>query len=353
MIMPFKIDAGDGGVLSSDFLLKFGGYLIGLLIGVLTTVATEKIGTALAKKNMLIVLVVGFWAIVTLNVFYGFFRLMSTLIVRRYIVNQPLFNVAAESENHKEWYTYLGYILVLALAIVLWVRSFTQKEQYTTSAEHRKQRVVWRNAKRYSILAVVCFVLAILCTTYFVELNTIVITEAPLEEVQTTRMVFADNRFMRFEIETEKDLEDATYVTVNDIRRQEFSVESSGENKYTVSMLVGESSALRYTFKWYGSSGSSEIASAEYIPGTPTWENSDGTVKLTYLETYTAEEECIIIPFETVVDGHLHRFGYKTALNITSRFIVVLKTEGTSNYGVGLDACEVCGEAGYYENNDG
>ncbi|MBQ9276900.1 MAG: DUF2318 domain-containing protein, partial [Clostridia bacterium] len=295
----------------------------------------------------------GFWAIVTLNVFYGFFRLMSTLIVRRYIVNQPLFNVAAESENQKEWYTFIGYILVLAMAVVVWVRSFTQKEQYTSNAEHRKQRVVWRNAKRYSILAVVCFVLAILCTTYFVELNTVVITEAPLEMGEVRKLVFAENRFMRFTLETGADMSKVSYLTVNDANKNAYEVNDLGGGKYEVTMLVGDSSLARYVFKWFSNTSSTEIVRAEYVKGESVWESSDGLTKLTYVETYTAEEECIIIPFEFVVDGHLHRFGYKTSNNVTSRFIVVLKTEGTSNYGVGLDACEVCGEAGYYENNDG
>ena len=59
------------------------------------------------------------------------------------------------------------------------------------------------------------------------------------------------------------------------------------------------------------------------------------------------------VPLEMVSDGHLHRFGYTTPEGKLTRFIVVLKQENTNNYGVGLDACEICGEAGYYENNDG
>lgn len=58
------------------------------------------------------------------------------------------------------------------------------------------------------------------------------------------------------------------------------------------------------------------------------------------------------VSLDTVSDTHLHKFEYKTAEGYKTRFIIILKAAGTSNYGVGLDACEICGEAGYYENNN-
>ena len=58
-----------------------------------------------------------------------------------------------------------------------------------------------------------------------------------------------------------------------------------------------------------------------------------------------------LVPFEMVEDGHLHRFGYTTPDGILVTFIVVQKP-GSSTYGVGLDACDICGDAGYYEKND-
>lgn len=58
----------------------------------------------------------------------------------------------------------------------------------------------------------------------------------------------------------------------------------------------------------------------------------------------------ILIPLNQVDDGHLHRFEYTTKENVKMRFIVVLKNE--TSYGVGLDACDICGATGYYERND-
>lgn len=253
---PFKMTTGDGGALSSEYLLRLGGYVLGLIVVVLTTVSTCKIGNVLAKKGWKNVVLCGFFAIVGVNGIYGFFRLMGTLITRNYIKSQTLFAVAASSTNNAMWYLFAEFFVVIAMGAFLWVKSFTQKEYYDTLAERRKQRSVWRTGKRYSVPVVLCLVVGILCATWFVELNIVKITEAPVEE---------------------------TIVLKNGM----------------------------------------------------------------------GEDETLVVPISRVSDGHMHRFGYKTSNGVTVRFIVVLKQEGTSNYGVGLDACEVCGEAGYYENNKG
>lgn len=74
------------------------------------------------------------------------------------------------------------------------------------------------------------------------------------------------------------------------------------------------------------------------------------------------EDGKLRVALEDVDDGHLHRFvynttagvttssGYTTGGNVGVRFIVI-KKPGASTYGVGLDACEICGETGYYERD--
>ena len=78
--------------------------------------------------------------------------------------------------------------------------------------------------------------------------------------------------------------------------------------------------------------------------------NDTRQVTLSAPEAYTVDEEAgvVLVPMEAVSDGHLHRFEYKTDKNINVRWIVV-KKPGSASFGVGLDACEVCGNAGYFE----
>ncbi len=80
--------------------------------------------------------------------------------------------------------------------------------------------------------------------------------------------------------------------------------------------------------------------------------NDTKQVELSAPENYTVDPAAgvITVPAEAVNDGHLHRFEYRTDKNIDVRWIVVKKPNSAS-YGVGLDACEVCGNAGYFERN--
>ena len=65
-------------------------------------------------------------------------------------------------------------------------------------------------------------------------------------------------------------------------------------------------------------------------------------------EHYDIEGGNAVIALDAIADGHLHRFAYDTG-GTQVRFIAIRKNGGA--YGVGLDACENCGPAGYYEKN--
>ncbi|MDR3363225.1 MAG: Fe-S-containing protein [Desulfovibrio sp.] len=61
----------------------------------------------------------------------------------------------------------------------------------------------------------------------------------------------------------------------------------------------------------------------------------------------TATDGEIAHPTAVVGDGALHRFVYKTQKGVNVRYIIIKKSE--TAYGVGLDACDVCGPSGYFE----
>lgn len=66
-------------------------------------------------------------------------------------------------------------------------------------------------------------------------------------------------------------------------------------------------------------------------------------------ESYSLKDGVATIPFSQVEDGHLHRFEYTAEDGTVMRFIIIKKNGGA--YGIGLDACENCGDAGYYEKD--
>lgn len=77
-------------------------------------------------------------------------------------------------------------------------------------------------------------------------------------------------------------------------------------------------------------------ARAEYVP------------ELSALEPSKVEGEWVTVARDLVSDGHLHRFGYQAKDSTEVRFIVIKKNEIA--FGTGLDACEICGDSGYYED---
>lgn len=73
----------------------------------------------------------------------------------------------------------------------------------------------------------------------------------------------------------------------------------------------------------------------ELTPAEPVSPNADGL---------------IVIPLDNVNDGNLHRYGYKATDGTLVRFIVIKKSENA--YGVGFDACDICGASGYYQRGN-
>lgn len=74
-------------------------------------------------------------------------------------------------------------------------------------------------------------------------------------------------------------------------------------------------------------------------------------VELTPAEPVSANKEgLIVIPLTQVNDGNLHRYGFQASDGTLIRFIVIKKSENA--YGVGFDACDICGASGYYQRGN-
>lgn len=67
-------------------------------------------------------------------------------------------------------------------------------------------------------------------------------------------------------------------------------------------------------------------------------------------EAYETDGKDILIPLKKVSDGNLHRYEYRAKAGTPIRFIVIEKSPGA--YGIGLDACEICGVSGYIQRGD-
>lgn len=135
--------------------------------------------------------------------------------------------------------------------------------------------------------------------------------------------------------------------------------------------LVGVASSIWYSTRFIPRQGDNPAQSRLYRAQARVWKWMAGGAAMGYLcgailitvgvavgnaevelsepESYSVANERIVIDLDDISDGHLHRFAHTTSSGVEVRFIVIQKAG--SSYGVGLDACEICGPSGYYEKD--
>ncbi|MDP3790428.1 MAG: Fe-S-containing protein [Candidatus Omnitrophota bacterium] len=74
-------------------------------------------------------------------------------------------------------------------------------------------------------------------------------------------------------------------------------------------------------------------------------------ITLSPSEKTVPQNGAVRIPVEAVSDGNLHRFSCATEDGVNIRFIIVEKRAGI--FGIGFDACDICGPVGYYQRKKG
>jgi uncharacterized membrane protein len=121
---------------------------------VVSAVAAYKLLSIAAKKGFEKLLSLSFFLLSIIFAVNLFAKLMLILTPRKIIDSPALFNFAAASSNNSRWYTYIAFIILIFIAVFLWVKSHTAKEPYTTNAQRRKHRVLWRtqNDIQWSLL---------------------------------------------------------------------------------------------------------------------------------------------------------------------------------------------------------
>lgn len=242
---PYHVLQKETTAISTDFLMAMIGMVLGLILAVVTFLASGRCTRRLSYGKAL-------WLLrleLAINAAMRLSNLFSVFFQKKIVKsNHTMFTYTVFVKNHRDWFLFLAAGLVVLTALGLWIASFRQKEPYRNPAQHRQIRAKWRSIRRWATTAVICAVFVVLNLTVLEKVNATDVTLSPVEE---------------------------------------------------------------YT---------------------------------------SADEENVYVSFDLVNDGHLHRFAYETENGVQIRFIVIQKPNGNS-YGIGLDACDVCGETGYYEKD--
>jgi uncharacterized membrane protein len=246
LLYPFEFAVGMDTVFNTDFMYKVLGYLLGILLALLTGAAFHAVAGRLSDGVLLSSFAAGLLVMAAFQVLT-----VAQILLGRNLISRSryrwLMGPVMWALNHANWFLYALMLLSALLALLLFI--YTKKTPLTgdNPAQIRKAKAGARRRTR-SCAGLLAGLLAAL-----------------------------------------------------------------------LSVTVGQSRADRKV----------ELSAPEELPVT---------------------RGEIVIPLERVDDGNLHRFVYKASDGTEVRYIVLRKS-GVA-YGVGLDACDVCGASGYYQRKN-
>jgi uncharacterized membrane protein len=243
-LYPAEFVLVDQSIISTEFLFKFIGFAVGLLLSALVSFGIFKSASALGEKTARIFL----FAALAVNMLNQLTVVVQFLLARRIIpMSMRLFGIIVILVNNSIVFLYVLIGITALVPLVLFVKYLRPRLEYKNPAERRKLKAGIRNKRRWAFTAV-----------------------------------------------------------------------------FGCASLVLSFTVLR------------------------AW-NERGVV-LSPAEPMTVAGDKIQIPVTQVDDGHLHRFAWNAPDETEVRFIVIKKSAAA--YGVGLDACDICGNTGYYERKD-
>lgn len=243
-VYPNTIMLTEDSVVSSVFLTKMAGVVVGLIIALVLGFAAYNCYRRLKKGEVTVLLIIA----ILITQLKQIAAAVSIMLARRIIPsNHTLFVIAKYASNYSNVFIYATMAVLLIAAIILFSRSLHVNEPYNNPAQHRKIIFKWKVVKRWCLTVLIGIALSVFIMTF----------------------VYAE---------------------------------------------------------------------------------ANKEIELSPIEDCEIRDQSLYIPFEQVDDGHLHRFGYETEDGTVVR-VIMIKKPNSSAYGIGLDACEICGETGYYEKD--
>ena len=243
-VYPHTIMLTEDSVVSTVFLTKMAGVVVGFLITLVFCFAAHRSFQKLKAKEAFVFTAIA----ILIPTLRQIAASLSTMLTRRIIPsNHVIFVITKNAANYSNFFIYALMAVLVVVAVVLLVRSGHVNEPYNNPAQRRKIVFKWKMIRRWSVTAMISIVAAVCVMTVIYSIANKPVELSPIEECEIV-------------------------------------------------------------------------------------------------------DDCLYIPFEQVEDGHLHRFGYTTDDGTVVR-VIVIKKPNSSAYGIGLDACDICGETGYYEKD--
>lgn len=134
---PYSILMTEKTVLSTAFLFKLIGIILGILLVILTGLALYQGAVRLEKGTVLLLMSM----ILITNAVRQAAMCLRIMLAKRMIEStHTLFAIAKFSSNHEDVFIYVTAAAAAVIPVILWIRSFLVREPYGNPAEHRKIR---------------------------------------------------------------------------------------------------------------------------------------------------------------------------------------------------------------------
>ena len=194
---PYHVLQQESTIISTEFLMSMIGMTAGLILAVVTFLASERCTRRLSYTLASVLL----RAELLINAALRLSNLSSVFFQKEIVKsNHTMFAYTVFMKNHKDWFLFLAVSLVVLTAAGLWAASLRQKEPYRNPAEHRKIRAKWRRTRRWASAAVICFIFVILNLTVIEKANATDVTLSPVEEVSS---MDDENIYVGFDLESD------------------------------------------------------------------------------------------------------------------------------------------------------
>ncbi|OCG45292.1 hypothetical protein A9G35_06560 [Gilliamella sp. Choc5-1] len=149
MLYPFEFSVGMDSIFNHDYLFKWVGYGVALLVILLTGLFVYHTCGQLSTRFV--------FAITSLSIviftLQNSINILQILIVRRFISSQPwMMKLVIFILGHVNFFTFIFIAIVLCLAIVLYIKSKTTSLVGSNPAQIRKLKAQLRSDRRCALM---------------------------------------------------------------------------------------------------------------------------------------------------------------------------------------------------------
>ena len=172
---PFTFNLNGASVLSTAFFSRFVGWLAGWLVALLVFLGLKYLCARISQDLVCGILDILLAMIAGSRMVRGLDTLRVSRVITDKKIAHEIFVAAKFVNNQSDLFIYAAMLLTVCIPSIMFLRSFRISEPYKNSAERRKLLAANIKNRNWSIVVMLCYVITVLCLTWFTALSTQVV----------------------------------------------------------------------------------------------------------------------------------------------------------------------------------